>query len=452
MTKRQLLRERRSLQDEIAALRAENLGLRMAAEAPRSEDAPESIAGNGDTPAVPDSPQEEEAQANKPSAFSRFPLLRAVDEEHAGCTLPEPPAAGQPPSALSPQPIQLLQIAEHLRRYAAAHFGIYAGRALYAYFLGAMAASDFILLRCEERTGSDSRERSALLLCSAMAAAFGREIGLTAVRPHWTRPADLLGEAGAQAWRYNETRFLRTLYAAGWQDGICFAALEGVTAAPPEGYLQTLLPVLSLRGEEEAGGMPAFPLDLRTLPLAQSAWPGDPVLLREGALPYPENLWLFGTLPEGAPPPGPRVRECAMELCLPARQGKPFPAPLTSPMDLPARHLREMFARAQDAHALPEEPLRLARMAEDYLAAHMEISLGAEMETHLRRFGSTCLACGLGAAEALDGFFYHKALRRLESADPFALRCELPGLRRFLRETFGRHALPLTMGYLEAFE
>ena len=413
MTKHQLLRDRQALLNEIAALQAENLRLRLG-------DSPESAI-------VPDSPEAEEAQAAKAGTFSRFPLLRAVDEAHIDCTLPD---TAEPKAVAAPQ------VAEHLRRYAAAHFGIYAGRALYAHFLGAMAASDFILLR------SESREQSALLLCNAVAAALGREIDLTAVQPQWSRPADLLGEPDPQTWRYNETRFLRTLYAAGWQEGVCFAALEGVTVTPPEGYLGTLLPVLSLRCAGE----------MRALTLARGAWPGDPVLLREGVLPCPENLWLFGALLPEHPRPSASLRANAMEFCLPALQGKSFLVSLTGPLDLPARQLRALFAQAQDAYALPEEPLRLARLLEDYLAAHMELSLGAGTEALLRRFGSVCLACGLRANDALDGFFYHKALRRLESAGPLTLRNELPGLRRFLRDTFGRHALPLTMGYLETLE
>lgn len=414
MTKRQLLRDRQSLLEQISALQAENL---------RAE-----LSRDDAEPPVPDSPQEEEARVSRSGAFSRFPLLKAVDEAHAHCALPDPAA----PQAAAPP--QAAQVAEHLRRYAASHFGIHAGRALYAHFLGAMAAADFILLRCEERNAGEG----ALLFCKAVAAAWGREIDLTVVRPHWSRPTYLLGEAGPQVWQYQETPFLRALYEAGWQEGACFAALENVTAAPPEGYLKPLLAALRC-----ARGM-------RELPLAQDSWPGDPLLLRGGALPYPENLWLLGTLPPEEPPPA-YLRGVAMEFCLPALREKPFLASLAGPSGLPARQLRALFAQAMETHALPEEPLRLARALEEYLAARMELSLGAEMQPLLLRFGSVCLACGLRPGEALDGFFYHKALRRLENADPVTLHYELPGLRRFLKETFGRNALPLTMEYLDTF-
>jgi hypothetical protein len=415
MRKKQLLRDRQALLGEIAALQEENL--RLARGEP--PDAP-----------APDSPEEEAAA--RPGQFSRFPLLRAVDEKYENIMLDDlsdtAPKAGAAPQVLP-------QVAEHLRRFAAAHFGLYAGRPLFAHFLGAMAASDFLLLRSEDA------ERGPLTLCRAVAAAWGQNIEITPARQDWTRPADLLGEPDPAARRYRETDFLRAVYEAGYNEGVSIAVLDGVTAAPP-GCLTQLLPLLSLSHNRANLA--------RRITLAQSAWPGDPLLLQGGALPWPENFWLAGTLPPGAPPPTPHLRASSMEFCLPGQQGaKAFLTPLENPAPLPARHLRELFAHARDVCALPEEALRLYALVEQYLAESMELSLGAQSQAQLRAFGSVSLACGLRPNEALDVFFYHKALRRLDSADPGALKYELPGLRRFLAETFGKRALPLTAGYLE---
>jgi len=411
ITKKQLLQDRQSLLDEIAALQEENLRLRV-----------------GEPPApVPDSP-EEEAVA-RPSQFSRFPLLRAVDEKYENANAEEPLAA--PPQALP-------RVAEHLRRYAAAHFGLYAGRSLYACFLGAMAASDFLLLRSEDPG------RSPLAFCRAVAAAWGQNIEITPMRPEWARPADLLGEPDPATRRYRETDLLCAIYEAGYSRGVSFTVLEGVTAAPAR-CLTDLLPLLSLSYNQANLA--------RQIPLADSAWPGDPVLLRDGVLPWPGNLWLVGTLPLEAPASPQGLRGAAMEFCLPGQQGaKGFLTPLENPSALPARQLRGLFAHAREVYALPEEALRLYGLVEQHLAENMELSLGAQSQAQLRAFGSICLACGLRPTEALDGFFYHRALRRLDCADPGALKYELPGLRRFLAGTFGRRALPLTMGFLEELE
>ena len=441
MTKKQLLADRQALLDEIAALQAQNLALRL------GEASSSAIA-------VPDSPAEDEARITASGVFSRFPLLRAIDEEYSDSALPDAAAAA---------PITLSKVAEHLRRYAAAHFGIYAGRALFAHFLGAMAVADFILLRSEIREAagsallrSEGREAAGsallrsenaeeelpggsanpLLFCRAVAAALGRDLDITRVQPHWSRSSDLLGEAG-QGWQYHETDFLRALYAAGWQEAPCFAVLDNIAAANPDGYLRALVPVLSLRRGAA-----------RSLSLVGAAWPGDPVLLREGALPWPENLWLFGTVSQGAPTPN-HLRASAMEFCLPAKAGRPAPIALAAPLDLPAQQLRGLFVQAEGVYALPEEPLRLAALLEEYLAEHMELSLGAQTGAQLRRFCGVCLACGLKANDALDGYFYHKALRRLEDADPDTVKYELPGLRRFIKDTFGRNGLPLAAGYLQ---
>jgi len=403
-----LLRDRQALLDEIAALQEENLRLRV---------------GEPVEDPAPDSPEEEAAA--RPGEFSRFPLLRAVDEKYENAILDELSAARAQ--------ISLPQIAEHMRRYAAAHFGLYAGRPLFACFLGAMAASDFLLLRGEDAV------HGPLAFCRAVAAAWGQSIEIAPAQA-----GDLLGEPDPAARRCRETDLLRAVYEAGYREGVSFAVLEGLAAAP-ESCLSRLLPLLAL--SHNAANL------ARQITLADSSWPGDPALLQDGALPWPGNLWVIGTLPPGSPPPSPQLRAAAMEFCLPGQQGaKAFLTPLENPAALPARQLRGLFAHARDVYPLPEEALRLFGLVERRLAEQMELSLGAQSGAQLRAFGSVCLACGLRPNEALDGFFFHKAMRRLEAADAGVLKYELPGLRRFLAETFGRRALPLTMDYLENLE
>ena len=421
MTKKQLLLEHKKLLAELAALREENLRLRLGESIPAPR------------PATIDDILEESPSAQ--SQFSRFPLLRAADERDDA---PAPTEPEQKKPAKRP-PLTLLQLAEHLRKYAAAHFGIYAGRALYASFLGCMAASDFILLRSEDES------RSALLLCQAVASALGETPSLTTVHPQWSSAADLLGAPEPASKLYRETAFLRRLYAAGYEEGVCFAALERVTAAPAEGYLSTLLPLLAFSQAEN-------PVFARSIPLADSAWPGDPFLLQDGALPYPDNLWLFGSIAAGDPLPGERLRGVAMEFCLPVLREKSYLVSLAKPMTLSAGQLREHFDHAAEVFALPGEALRCFQQTARYLADFMDLSLGPAAETQLMQFSSVCLACGLRPAEALDSYFYHKALRRLETLDANALQLGLPGLRRHFSETFAARDVPLTMALLDTME
>jgi hypothetical protein len=321
-----------------------------------------------------------------------------------------------------PAQLTLLQLAEHLRKYAAAHFGLYAERALYACFLGAMAASDFILLR-----GTDEN-RSPLLLCQAIAAAFGQKLALTTVQPRWSSAADLIGESEPTTKLYRETAFLRQVYAACYDESVCFSALDRVTVIPAEVYLSALLPALRLT-HTEGTTLP------RSISLADAAWPGDPLLLLEGALPYPDNLWLFGNIAAGDPTPGNHLRAAAMEFCLPVLPSKAYLVTLSKPVQLSAHELRERFAHAREVFELPGEALRHFRQMSQYLADHMDLSLGPTAETQLKRFCSVCLA-------------FHKALRRLETVDPAALKYETPGLRRYLDDNIGKRELPLTMSIL----
>lgn len=418
MTKRKMRRERSALLEEIAALQEENLRLRRG----EAEEIP--------LPAPTEDAAPGEDEAIRQSSFSRFPLLRGADEEFAN-------ALTEGPAAAPERPIAPPQLADHLRRYAAAHFAIYGDRGLYAHFLGAMAASGIVLLRSEDPG------RSPLLLCQAIAAAFGQSLAMTTVKPGWTGSADLLGAADPSSKLYHETAFLRTLYTAGYREAPCFAALDHLTAAPPMDYLEGLLPAAAMAHSESLPGLS------RRIALADAAWPGDPLLLENGTLPYPENLWLFGNIAPDEPLPDQRLRGAAMEFCLPKLPSKAYLVTLTAPLQMTAYDLRDRFDYAREVFLLPEETLRDYRKTTRYIAEHLDLSLGAQTEQQLMRFGSVCLACGLRPSETLDGFFYHKALRRLESADPAQLRYELPGLRRFMESTFGKRGVPLSMGFLQ---
>ncbi len=411
ISKKQLLLDRQALLDEIAALQKENLILRI-----------------GEPPPLPVPASPDEEAVARQSDFSRFPKLRAVDEQYENVN-PDDSAAD----------IKTLpQAAEHLRRYAAAHFGLYASRALYASFLGAMAASDFIILRSEDDG------RSALTLSRAAAAAWGQDIDIISMQPEWSRTADLLGELDPATKYYRETDFLRSVYEAAYRDGASFTVLDNISASA-ERCLTELLPLLSLSHNQ---------VNLaRMIPLSETAWPGDPALLQNGALPWPGNLWLFGTLPDDRTQLSPQLRSAAMEFCLPSqKQAKSFLTPLQKTAVVPARQLRSLFAHAREVFVLPEETLRLYTQVERYLADHMELSLGAQTQSQLKCFSSVCLACGLRPAEALDSFFYQKALRRLEYIEPGILKYELPGLRRFITEAFGKRAVPLTLSLLESMQ
>ncbi|MDR2752856.1 MAG: hypothetical protein LBB50_00925 [Oscillospiraceae bacterium] len=453
MRKKQLLADRQAMLDELSALQQENLRLRIGT--PRSP------------PPVPFSPEEEEARAARQSAYSRFPKLRDIDAAYTETLEPSATLPGQATHLHSQeegvhQKVNLAPpqaVAEQLRRYAGTHFGLYANRALFAHFLGAMAAAEVLLVRGED-------EEESLLFCQAMAAALGQRVEVTQVQPHWRGSADLLGAMAPGGKHFDESDFLCTLYRAHYQDSVCFAVLRDIDAAPPAGYLRALLPLLGLR-RTEGDGLAG----LRQISLCGTAWPGDPLLLREGNLPWPENLWLLGTFAplraaaEGsagtektiagaAKPKGDSIegalRAAAMEFCVPAQlsTGSAFLAALAKPMYLPAAHLRSLFAHAAETYVLPGELLRRYGLLRQYLADHLDLSMGAAADRQLERFGSVCLACGLRPEELLDGFLYHKGLRCLEGLHPALLKYELPGLRRFLAAEFGKRGLPMTVQYL----
>jgi len=392
MRKKEILAGQKRLLEEIAALREENLQMRQTI-----SELPETVPERP----VPENPEEDVARAHQ---FSRFPILRSVDERYPGY-----PREAAPPG--KDDAIALAELAVHLQGYAAAHFGLRAGLDLFAALLGAMAVSRLVAL-----TG-----KAAAMLPEAAASALGRLTELIPPRQ------GLFGSMDAVTKRCHETRLLRVIYEAGYQSAPCFAVINDIAAASPEDIAR-----LAGMGPEPS----------QALRLAGSAWPGDPVMLREGALPYPDNLWIFGVAREAA---------SASPMRLHVGGGNdPMEIPYgLQPIELSNRRLRELLRAASEEYPLPEEiGAGLIKTAE-YLAGRLDMSIDAQTERQMPGFIGVCLACGLRPVSALDAFFYHKALRRLEYADPFLLRYELPGLQRFLEDTFGKNGMPLMGDFIK---
>lgn len=431
-----LARDRQALLNEIASLEEDKLRLRakLDSAAPPEESEPPT----DDAPDLPDDPD----SALPPPAFAstRFPLLTKMDEKYAQ---PESGTADSPPAGA------LQYLAEHLRRYAAAHCGIYAPPGLYGSFLGAMAVSDLLLLRGEDSppAAAGVTGHPAMGLASAVAQAMGRELDMVTVQAHWRGSADLLGRCGAATKIYEETHFLRLLYEAGLRKGPSLVAFQRFMAAPPERWMAELLPLLELRTPSRKDEWIRTD-ERRSLRLAESSWPNDPRLLREGSLPWPEGVWLLGLLGADDPAPPPRLREIAMEFTVPAQAVKPFLVPWTQPLPMETAHLRGLFDHAAELYKLPLQMRGRWDALEEYLAAQLQLNLGARSGERLERFAATCLACGMTSRDAVDSYLWHHALRKLDTLEPAALRHLLPGLSDFMVKTFERRSVPMAMEYL----
>ena len=406
MKKKDILAGQKALLDEIAALRKENMQLRQQlSELP--EQPPE--------PPVPDDPEEEVTPAHQ---FSRFPVLRSVDDKY-------PDGALLAPEEEDDEPMTLRALAVHLRGYAAAQFGLRAAEDVFASLLGAMAVSDLIVLHGE-----------AAAVPQAVAAALSQQAELVSLR----HAEDALGTWDATTKMYHEKRLLRVIYEAGYQSAPCFAVMEDAETAASEG----------LAAVRRTAGMGLGPA--RALRLANDAWPGDPLLLQGGALPYPENLWLFAVANPDAAQDVSQALAAPMQLHLNLQEDKAEISPVLKPIEISAARLRALFREAAAEHPIPEETNKLFAQTAEYLAEHLDYSIDAQTQRQMAPFLGVCLACGLQPKQALDAFLYHKALRRLESADPFLLRHELAGLERFLKDTFGKNGLPLTRVFTKGLQ
>jgi hypothetical protein len=273
----------------------------------------------------------------------------------------------------------------------------------------------------------------------AVTEALGGRAERFAVQPAWRSAADLLGRLDPVTKYYRETRLLQALYEALYRAAPCSGVLEHLTAAPPGEYLPQLWPAALLRGQSPA----------RALRLAEESWPGDPRLLQNGALPYPDNLWLIGTVGQAALPAAMADAAAHFSVCGSWLEETARPAlreGLPQALDISSEQLRALFQQARTDFAAPDSVRQVWEQVQSRLAARFNLSAGAFAERHMEPFASVCLACGMKPAAALDAYLFHIGLRRLEYADPAALQYEGAELARLLEELFGKHsASPLRL-------
>ncbi|MDR2646801.1 MAG: hypothetical protein LBB67_01565 [Oscillospiraceae bacterium] len=402
--------------DEIARTQAQMLEFRLANARMRS------LLPNGvspENPAPHDSPSGFAAPEDErlPTPMSRFPQLRTLDAL---------------PPVIANEKTSLPALMVHLQRFAAARYGIYAPRSLFGGYLATLACGNFVIAH-------DSNTLKALPFLDAMAKALGNPMDLFAVSSNWTTPALLIGQAHALHKRYEERDFLLCVYQARRNAHACFATLENFFAANPEDYFSPMLTQYEKHPTDIACG---------GLRLADGSWPNDPLLLENGTLPLPNNLWVFGTVSVATPPMSARVQTAAVCFSLPQSETRPFLVPWTEPMHVSAAHLRDLFARADDIYDIPEKIAAAFDAMERYAAEHLCLSLGVNARVNLRRFMSTALACGLGSREAFDAYLYHSGLRAIQAADADTLHYGLPLFIAFLHKQCNASSLPTTMAML----
>lgn len=355
---------------------------------------------------------------------SRFPKLTLVDELYA-----------QPEEKAWDDDITLPQLMDGYRNFAASRLGLYYTPQIVRLFFASMAASRLIILEGISGTGKTSLPYSVSRYLQNPA-------GMVSVQPSYRDRSELLGYFNEFTKRFNETEFLRHLYAAGYREEPSFIVLDEMNLARIEYYFAEMLSVLEMPNTDEW-----------VVDLVPVQWPSDPKRLVDGKLTVPTSLWFIGTAnnDDSTFTITDKVYDRAMAIDINDR-ADPFEAPDTPPIALRCGHLEELFAQAKAQYAISAKNIERLSKLDDYLQKHFRLAIGNRISKQMADFVPVYIACGGTELDALDYMIQRKILKKFESLNLSFARDEMGDLITFLEKQFGKTGLPMCKRYLQKLQ
>lgn len=417
--------------DKILAMKISELGMEVNADL---LDTPNELlekgmtAENADSPAAREEMQIGEAQGEEEdmeiveTKEKRFPRLSAVDLYY---TSPEYEAP------VYDNKMQLEEICINFRNYAASKLGLYYDLEVMKQVFASFGAAKMLILQGISGTGKTS-----------LPYAFGQYIQnpsvICSVQPSWRDRTELLGYYNDFTKKYTETDFLKTLYEAHYYEDPRIVILDEMNIARVEYYFAEMLSILELPREEE-----------RFVTVVSNTAENDPLLMKEGKIWIPNNVWYVGTInnDDSTFAVADKVYDRAIPIDLDDR-AEFFEAPDTEPLRLSHKRLEELYAEAKKKYPISEENLILLDKLDKYLIEHFRLTFGNRIMRQLKEYVPCYVACGGTEIDGIDFMFSKKILRKFESLGLGFIRDELDSLVVYLDRQFGSENMKISKAYL----
>lgn len=325
-------------------------------------------------------------------AESPFPACRAMDENLDLQSQADTESSGD-----------LASFVDDLRNRIASESLYYTLEDLRS-FIGGLAMSKLILLQGISGTGKTS-------LPMAFARAVGTAAAVIEVQAGWRDPQDLVGHYNVFEKRFYEKEFLKALYRSQTpygEDTIRIILLDEMNLSHPEQYFSDLLSALELPEQEQQ------------LVLMPNSIEQEPMLLRDGKLPIPPNVWFVGTAnhDETTMDFADKTYDRAHIMEFPHR---PEPFEAAKPNSRRPISFRALLNAFEKAIRDDEERYRSAdkiihffeSVVRQPLAEHFELGWGPRLERQIRRYAPVVVAAGGTIGEAADHILTMRLLRKL---------------------------------------
>ena len=347
------------------------------------------------------------------AAGGRFAKLYVVDEKYKEgeyvAELPEDSTA-----------ISLKEICERFRNFACSQMRLYYSPEVVRQFFAAMGTGHLIILEGISGTG-----KTSLPYC--MGRFLRHSAALCPVQPSWRDRSELLGYYNDFTKKFTETEFLRAVYEATYRNDISVVVLDEMNLARIEYYFAEFLSIMEMPDPKEW-----------IVDVIASGRDDDPQHLEGGKLLVPQNIWFVGTAnnDDSTFTITDKVYDRAISMFF-DNKAKPFDAPYTEALPLPAEYLADLYTKAKEAYPVTEEAMAKFEELDEFVIEHFKLAFGNRIMKQLYSFVPCYIACGGTELEAFDFMFKTKVLKKFEVLSVGLTKEELIALDEELTRLYG---------------
>ena len=328
--------------------------------------------------------------------------------------------------------INLEQICDRFRKFAASQLKLYYDIDMMRYFLASMGTSRIIILQGISGTGKTS-------LPYAFGKFVQKDTTVVSVQPSWRERTELYGYFNEFTKRYAETEFLQAIYECNYFRDPHIVILDEMNIARVEYYFAEMLSILEMPLQEE------WKVDIVT-----AVWDNDPCLIDGGKVQIRNNVWIVGTInnDDSTFAVADKVYDRAIPIDLDSR-ADPFECELTDPVYISTDHLNDLFEEAKENYPVSQEVIDKLELVNAYLIKNFRLAFGNRIMKQINDFVPCFIGCGGTEMQAIDFIVAKKVLRKFESLSLGFMKDELTKFSNYLDKVFGKNTMVICKDYIE---
>lgn len=327
--------------------------------------------------------------------------------------------------------LDLPGLVDRFIQFSASQLKLFYTREIIARFLAGMATSKVLILEGISGTGKTS-------LPYAMGKFFQNDTSIISVQPSWRDRAELLGYLNEFTKRFNETDFLKSVYAASYSDTVNLIVLDEMNLARIEYYFAEFLSVMEMPDVNE------WKIDI--VPTSDEH---DPKNLINGKILIPQNLWFIGTAnkDDSTFTITDKVYDRAVAIAI-NKKAEFIDAPFTENVSMTFEYLDDLFKRTQSGYQLSEMAQSGFNQLDEFIQDKFKIAFGNRIMKQIKLFVPVYMGCGFSEFDGLDYMLTFKILRKFEMLNLTFLKKELDELSVLLDKLFGKEQFLVSKGFI----